>query len=414
LWEECVRIAYMFGFGKTLVDTDPDKVDGVLSRSVAEILPTKDALKKRLLSGERIRIYIGADATGAELHLGHSTNFLLLEEFRRLGHEVIVLFGDFTALVGDPTDKDVGRQKLTWDEVQKNIAGWREQVSKILSFDGDNPAQIKKNSEWFSELPMSDMLEVASNFTVQHMLERDMFEKRIEEGKPVYLHEFLYPVLQGYDSVAMDVDVEVGGTDQTFNMLAGRTLQKKMKNKEKFVISTTLLTNPRTGKKLMSKSEGGYVALSDNSEDMYGKVMALPDEVLNQMFVDCTRVPLSEIDKIMKEHPRDSKMCLAREIVSMYHGAKEAKEAEENFVSTFKEQKPPSDIPIFRAKSGAFLTDILLDSKMASSKTDARRLLKDGAVMDMDTQVKIVTDTVEKTMTLRIGKKRFLKIEIKN
>src|SRR3989344_955531 len=196
----------------------------LLTRSVATILPTAAQFEEVLKSGKQLRMYIGADATGPHLHLGHATNFLFLEKLRKLGHEVIILFGDFTAMIGDPTDRESARVPLTEEQVNAHIATWKNQVGKILDFDTvENPALIKRNSEWLSKLKFGDILSLASNFTVQHMLERDMFEKRIQEGKPVHLHEFLYPLMQGYDSVAMDVDVEVGGTDQIFNALAGRT-----------------------------------------------------------------------------------------------------------------------------------------------------------------------------------------------
>jgi tyrosyl-tRNA synthetase len=402
----------MSSFEKGQVNTDSSVIDEILARSVAEILPSSDELKKKLLSGKRLRVYIGADATGSDLHLGHATNFLLLEKLRKLGHEVIVLFGDFTATIGDPTDKDAVRKSLTHNDVQKNIAGWKDQIEKILCFEGDNPARISRNSEWFSKFSLSQLLELTSHFTVQQMLERDMFTRRMKEGHPVYLHEFLYPALQGYDSVVLDVDIEVGGTDQTFNMLAGRTLQRKIKNKEKFIISTTLLVDPTTGKKLMSKSEGGYIALSDGADDMYGKVMALPDEVMNQMFVDCTNVPLAEVEKIIKEHPRDAKMRLAREVVALYHSVEDADGAERKFIDTFKERNVPMDVPIFFANKDMPLVDILVGGSMAKSKTEARRLLKDGAVSNMETHEKITDDTLRETVTIRVGKHRFLKIEI--
>ena len=202
------------------INTDSELVDQILTRSIAHILPSKEELKKLLQSGKRIRIYIGADATGPDLHLGHATNFILIEKLRKLGHEVIILFGDFTAMIGDPTGKEVTRKPLTQSDVDSHISTWKAQVEKILDFsDKENPPRIVKNSEWLSKLNFGDILKIASNFTVQQMIERDMFQKRHEDQKPIHLHEFLYPLMQGYDSVALDVDVEIGGNDQTFNML---------------------------------------------------------------------------------------------------------------------------------------------------------------------------------------------------
>lgn len=398
--------------------TDEKKIDEALERSIANILPSKEALKKKLMEGKRLRFYIGADPTGPDLHLGHATNFILLECFRKLGHEIIVLFGDFTARIGDPTDKDATRKPLTVEEIGNNIKTWKEQVRKVLGLDDkENPATIKKNSEWLSNLSLEEILKLASNITVQRMLERDMFERRLLAHKPIYLHEFFYPLLQGYDSVAMDVDVEVGGTDQTFNMLVGRDLQKMYNNKEKFVITTPLLEDPRTGKKLMSKSEGGYVALNDTPQDMYGKVMALPDEVVVSVLEHSTRISASELKKVEKdfvhsENRRDIKMLLAREVVKTYHSDKDAAKAEEFFVATFQKRDVPKDIPQTTARRGDLLVDVLLKEGVVASKTEFKRLVKEGAVTLLDRGEGIEDEkfAVNETATVKIGKKRFLRI----
>jgi tyrosyl-tRNA synthetase len=396
------------------VSTDEYAIDEILSRSIAEVLPTKDTFKKTLMSGKRLRFYIGTDATGPQLHLGHATNYHLLEKFRRLGHEIIILFGDYTALIGDPTDKDATRKALTVAQVNENIRDWKSQVEKIVNFkDRENPAKIMRNSEWLSKLNYEKMIELASAFTVQHMIERDMFEKRLEAGKPIYLHEFLYPLAQGYDSVAMNVDVEVGGTDQTFNMLAGRILQRKYNNRDKFVISTTLLENPVTGKKLMSKSEGSYIALNDNPTDMYGKTMALPDAVVKQMFVDTTLLPLSEVDKILTLHPKEAKMRLAKELVTLYHSKKAAEKAETDFVSTFSKGEVPADILEVSVGEGVMLVDVI-NAELGESKTNLRRLILQGAISEIGGET--VTNplaSVTRSATYRIGKHRFLKIVVK-
>ncbi len=390
-------------------------IEELLTRSIAEILPSKDEFKKVLAGGKKLRFYVGTDATGPQLHLGHSTNYLLIEKFRKLGHEVIILFGDFTALIGDPTDKDAARKQQTPEEIENHIQSWKSQVEKIVDFnDPINPATILKNSTWLSKLTFENLIDVASSFTVQHMLERDMFEKRMNDGKPVYLHEFFYPLMQGYDSVAMDVDVEIGGTDQTFNMLAGRILQKKYNHKDKFVITTTLLSNPATGKKLMSKSEGVYIALDDAPNDMYGKVLALPDGVVRQMFIDTTLVSLTEIEKIINSHPKEAKMRLAREIVGLYHGEKSAEKAEENFIKTFSEKGIPDDTKTVQATFGAKLVDILLEAELIKSKTEFKTLVGERAITNAETEEKIEStdQVVDKNIILKIGKRRFLKIEI--
>ena len=384
----------------------------LVTRSVATILPTREQFEAALTSGKPLRMYIGADATGPQLHLGHATNFLFLEKLRKLGHEVIILFGDFTAMIGDPSDRDSARISLTEEQVNAHIATWKEQVGKILDFGTvENPALIKRNSEWLSKLNFGDILSLASNFTVQHMLERDMFEKRIQEGKPVHLHEFLYPLMQGYDSVAMDVDVEVGGTDQTFNMLAGRILQKKLNNREKFVVATTLLENPKTGKKLMSKSQGGYIALNDPSTEMYAKTMALPDGVMKQMFIDCTLVSLDDIEDITRgENPRNIKMRLAREIVTLYHSADAAQKAEQAFVSTFQKGAVPNDVDEVVREKGETYADALVRAGIVVSKGELSRLFSAGAVSDAVTGEKYEKIHDAPGATLKIGKRRFVKL----
>ena len=224
------------------VITDTKRIEEIFLRgTVVDILPTKAELMKRLTSGERLRMYIGFDPTSTALHLGHAKNIMFAEELRQLGHEVIILFGDFTAQIGDPSDKAATRKQLTSEDVKKNVAGWMAQVKPLLNFaDTENPPLIKYNSEWLSKLTFTDVVNLASHFTVQQMLERDMFAKRLKENTPIHLHEFMYPLMQGYDSVAMDVDVEICGTDQTFNALAGRTLIKRLKNKDKVVIALNL------------------------------------------------------------------------------------------------------------------------------------------------------------------------------
>ena len=396
-------------------------VDEILSRSIASVLPTKESLKEVLMSDKKLRIYIGADATGPQLHLGHATNFMLLERFRKLGHEVIVLFGDFTAMLGDPSERAVERKALTKEEVEKNIETWKSQVSKLLDFEtAENPALLKRNSERMANMNLGNVIHLAQNFTVQQMLERDMFEKRIAGGTPVYLNEFLYPLLQGYDSVAMDVDVEIGGTDQTFNMLAGRTLQKHFHKKEKFVIATTLLEHPVTKKKIMSKSEGNYIALNDSPQDMFGKTMALPDEMIMQMFVDCTYVPMTEIatiaeEMVMGSNPRDAKVRLAKDIVRLYHGDTEADQAEQYFVDTFSKGQLPTDIQTTNVRSQSVtIVDTIVELQFATSKSDAMRKIEQGGV-SID-GVKVSPDDVKwqkekhDGKVMKVGKKDFVKI----
>jgi tyrosyl-tRNA synthetase len=397
-----------------------ERIQEVLTRSISKIYPTSEKFAELLHSNRPLRIYMGIDPTATYVHLGHATNYLLLRRLHQLGHKIIVLVGDFTAMIGDPSDKKAARQRLTKNEVKKNLKDFKKQIGKILDFkDKKNPVEFVLNSKWLSKLNFNDLVELASNFTVQQMLERDNFEKRLKEQKPLYVHEFFYPLMQGYDSIALDADIEIGGTDQTFNMLAGRTLLQAYKQKEKIVVTTTLLENPVTGEKLMSKSLGTGIGLDESPASMFGKTMALPDEAIIQCFVDCTDLPLAEIENIKKElhagaNPRDLKMRLAWEIVKLYHGDKEADKAQNFFVTAFQKKEIPADIKIINAVKGTLLMDILLKNNLVKSKSDFRRLVAGGGLSEINGE-KITEPTakIEKDITLKIGKKNFLKIELK-
>jgi len=377
-------------------------VEELLSRSVKEIIPSKEFLKEVLLSGKKLKIYIGTDATGGSLHLGHATNYMILERFRRLGHDVIFLVGDFTSRIGDPTDRDDSeRRQLSREEVVQNTKTWINQIRPLIDVDNkENPVKVMYNHEWLSKLTFEDVLNLASNFTVQQMIERDMFQKRMQENKPLYLHELFYPLMQGFDSVAMNVDMEMCGSDQKFNALAGRTLLKKLKNKEKFVFITTLLENPVTGEKMMSKSKGAGVFLDWDANQMFGAVMAEPDENMEQLFIDCTWLELNKINEIMKSHPKEAKMRLAFEITKIYHGEDTAKEAQENFEETFSKGGVPKDIETVKVSKGTPLVETLLGRGLVSSKSEFNRLNKKGAIKEIENGV------------YRVGKHRFLRIEI--
>lgn|SRR3989344_5766226 len=405
-----------------------EKINTLLSRSIDTIYPSKDALKKILLSNKKISVYVGIDPTADYVHIGHSTNYIILKRFHELGHKVIVLVGDFTAMIGDPSDKTSMRIQLSEEQVEANLKTFKSQIGKILPLDdGQNPIEFVHNSKWLSKLSFNDAVELASNFTVQQMLERDAFKKRISDNKPLHLHEFFYPLMQGYDSVAMKVDIEVGGTDQTFNMLAGRTLEKRYLNKEKFVITTTLLENPVTGEKLMSKSLGTGVGLNDSPEEMYGKIMALPDEGILQCFVDCTYLLLSEVDKIAHDlksgkNPRDIKKKLALEIVTMYHDVKKAHAAEENWTKQFSTRDKnyvPTNTTKLARKS--FITQATRDTQRAAliaacataipqSMSEANRLFKQGGLRLNGNTITDASTLPEVGDILQIGKKHYFKI----
>lgn len=402
------------------INTSSEQIDELLSRSVDTIYPSKEALKELLTSGKQISAYVGIDPTADYVHIGHATNYLILERLHRLGHKIIVLVGDFTAMIGDPSDKTSARVQLTKEQVLKNLQSFKDQIGKILDFQNTkNPIEFRFNSEWLGTLTFEKLVELASQFTVQQMLERDMFQRRIGENKPLYVHEFLYPPLQGYDSVALNIDLEVGGTDQTFNMLAGRTLVKRYQNREKFVISTTLLENPVTGEKLMSKSFGTGIALNESPLGMFGKVMALADEAIIQVFIDCTRISLGEVENKKQrleagENPKQLKLELAEEIVSTYHNKEYAKQAKENWEKTFSEKQIPENIQEIKVTSGSKLLDVLVENGLSASKTQTRRLFEDGAVRNLENNEKI-TDfemVIERPLILKVGKKTFIKFVV--
>jgi len=393
--------------------TDKARIDEIFARgTVVEAFPSKDELSKALESGKRLKIYIGMDPTSTALHLGHAKNLMFLEELRGLGHEVIVLFGDFTAMIGDPSAKAATRKQLTAEEVKKNVADWLRQISPIIDFkDKENPATLKYNSEWLSKLTFADIVDIASNFTVQQMIERDMFEKRIKEGTPIHLHEFMYPLMQGYDSVAMDVDAELCGTDQIFNALAGRTLMKRLKNKDKFVIALNLVANPKTGE-LMSKSNGTGVFIDQSAEQLFGALMSLPDPMIEPLFMNCTRIPMNEKDVLMAKGPRDAKAAVAYDIVKRFHGETGAKKAEADWNATFSKGGVPDDVLEVKLGSGGSLVDVLIKAGVVESKTDWRRLVKDGAVRtDKDEKIDDPNWKPVGEAVLKIGKRRFVRIK---
>jgi tyrosyl-tRNA synthetase len=397
--------------------TDPVKIDEILNRgTIVEILPTKKEFREKLLKGEKLRFYIGFDATAPTLHLSHAKNIMLLEKFRKLGHEVIVLFGDFTARIGDPTGKNSARKQLTREEVLSNVEIWKKLIEPLMDFKAaDNPPKIMYNHDWLSKLSMEDIIKLASNFTVQQMLERDMFEKRMTNNEPIHLHEFLYPLMQGYDSVAMNVDVEMCGTDQIFNALAGRTLIKKLKNKDKYVVAVTLMENPKTGE-LMSKSKGTGVFLDVTANNMYGQIMAQPDEMIEILFTHVTYLSLAEIKKIMTaENPKDAKMKLAFEITKIFHGGEMAEKAQEEFNKIFRDKGIPSEIPEIKlSEKSLAILDLLVKAKLASSKSDAKRLIE-GKAVEIDNEIisdwkKVVK--MKNGMVIRAGKRKFAKLTI--
>jgi len=386
-------------------------IEELLGRGIEHIYPSVNVLRERLMEDTPLVIYLGIDPTGPTLHLGHAVVLQKLHLFQELGHKVILLIGDFTAQIGDPTGKSMARAPLTHEQVLGNARLYQMQAEKFLRFSGDNPAELKYNSEWLSKISFSELLQLASKITYAQLIKRDMFQERIAEGADIGLHEFLYPLMQGYDSVAMDVDGEIGGNDQTFNMLVGRDLAKKISGKEKIVVAVKLLTDS-SGKK-MGKSEGNMVSLSDNAREMFGKIMSWSDELILPGLELCTRVSSAEILEIEESlragvNPRDLKMRLAREIVSFYYTPETATAEENYFINTISNKETPTDVPELRFASD--LPGTLVAAGLVSSKGEFRRLVDEGAVSFENEKITDPLWTPVKSGVLKVGKRRFVKL----
>ena len=372
---------------------DEKIINRILTKGVEQILPTQDALKKLLTSGKKINVYQGFDPTAPTLHIGHTVGMRKLEDFRKLGHQVYFVIGDFTARIGDPTDKTSARVKLSKQQVEENMKVYIEQASHILDiFNKENPVKVVYNSQWLEPLNFADIIELASEFTVQQMLKRNMFQERLKADKPIYLNEFLYPLMQGYDCVMMDIDVEIGGNDQLFNMLAGRDLIMSRLKKEKIVLAGKLLET-NDGKK-MGKSEGNMIRLDDSANDIFGKVMAFTDQQLPIAFEILTSYDLNQVEEIKKriksgENPMVLKKELAFEITKDLKGEQEASSAKQYFESIFQKKGASErgiyttgvDIPIKEIeKDNIGIVELLVECNITDSKTQARRLVEQGAV----------------------------------
>jgi tyrosyl-tRNA synthetase len=392
------------------VSKDKEKIEELLDRGVENVYPSRDFLEARLKEGKQLSLYLGIDPTGPDLHIGHSIQLRKLRAFQDLGHKIILLIGDFTGMIGDPTDKSAARTRLTKEQVLKNAENYKEQAAKILDFDGDNPVEVKYNSEWLAKMSFTDVIELASNFTVQQMLERDMFDNRMKDGKPIYLHEFLYPLMQGQDCVAMDVDGEVGGNDQTFNMLTGRTLMKAVTGKEKFVVTSKLLEDP-TGKK-MGKSEGNMITLGDSSDEMFGKIMSWTDGMIVPGFEILTKEDFEAVDKELKgdANPRDVKARLARLVVVQYFDEAEAQAASDRFDQLFQKKKTPDEIPEHKVSGSMSIVEALIETKLAKSKSDARRLIEGGGVKVDEKVVEAPEQEVASGALIQKGKRHFVRL----
>lgn len=404
----------MFGITKTHIITDDKSIEEVLTRGVEEVIE-KDKLVAKMKVGKELRIKLGIDPTSPNIHIGRAIQLLKLRDFQKLGHKIVFIIGDFTAVIGDTSDKESERPMLSPTEVRKNMKSYIEQASKILDI---KKCEVHYNSTWLGKLGYEEICNQANAFSLSDFNARENIKKRLETGKRVSLRELMYPLMQGYDSVAIKADVEIGGTDQRFNLLAGRELQRYYKQPAQDIVTSTLIEG-LDGRK-MSSSWGNTINLLDSSTDMYGKVMSLRDDLIIKYFILATRLPMDEVNKHKAAlaggtNPRDVKMKLAYEIVKFYHREEEAKKSEINFVNTFAKGEIPEDVMQILAEKGAVIRDLLVKNNVVPSNSEWMRLVNGKGVSEMETE-RVITDAfakVENSMTLRIGKKRFVKIVIK-
>lgn len=388
---------------------DEDKIDEILTRGVEDII-VKDDLKRELMSGRQLRIKLGVDPTGPKIHLGRAIPLRKLREFQKLGHQVVFIVGDFTAQVGDASDKSEKRPMLTRALIDENLKDYKSQISKILDI---SKTEFVYNSDWLSKLSFDEVTKLAECFSVQQMLARRNFKDRFDKNVEISLREFLYPIMQGYDSVAVKADVELGGFDQLFNLKAGRTIQEYYGMPKQNLMTCTMLEG--TDGRKMATSWGNIITIVDEPFDMFGKLMSVHDDLIVKYFTLCTDVStqeISEIEQSLKsgENPRDIKLRLATEVVTMYHSEKDAALAKNSWIETFSKGGVPDTIPEIRTSGDKELGDVLVENGIVSSKTDWRRLVEDGAVAH--TEGEPITDPKLKAgnMTLKIGKKRFARI----
>jgi len=391
------------------------KIDEILTRGVAEVI-NKDHLKKRLLSGEKLRVKLGIDPTSPNLHLGRAVTLLKLRDLQDLGHQVVFIIGDMTGVIGDTSDKESERPMLSREKVRKNMKSYKEQAGKILNLD---KIEFHQNSEWLTKLGYNEIGDQADQFSLAEFNARENIRKRLEEGKRISLREVLYPLMQGYDSVAVKADLELGGTDQRFNLLAGRELQKHFNQKEQDILMVNLIEG--TDGRKMSSSWGNTINILDEPNDMFGRVMSIPDELIIKYFIHCTRVPIDKVRnidsdmKVGKTNPRDAKLELAAEIVKIYHGEEEAKKAQKYFVDTFSKGETPENIPEIKIEEENIkLTEFLVKSGQAKSLSDARRKVEQGGVEvsgEKITDWKMVLDKKYDGKVFKVGKFGFIKIK---
>ncbi len=387
------------------------QIEEILTRGVANIIPNKNALAGKLMSGKKLNIYLGIDPTSTKIHLGHAVVLRKLNQFALLGHNVTFLIGDFTALIGDTSDKEAERPALTTQEIEENFKTYKKQAEKIIDF---SKVKIRYNSQWLKKLSFEDILKLTQHFSVGDFVGRELIKKRLTDRKRVGLHELLYPVMQGYDSFMMDTDLQIGGTDQTFNMQAGRTLIKDLKDKESFILTTTILEG--TDGRKMSKSWGNAIWLDDKPFDMFAKIMAIKDDLILNYFLLATDLSLEVVSKFEKklksgQNPRDIKKELAFEIVSKLYDEKISQKAKEEFEKTVQNKEIPKNIPQFTFYGEFTISEALMGSGI-KSRSEGKRLIDQGAVTLNGKKIEDLDSLVSEGI-LKIGKKKFVKLVLK-
>jgi len=386
-----------------------DKIEELLTRGIANIIPGKKELSEKLQTGEKLNIYLGIDPTSTKIHLGHAVALRKLQEFSELGHHVTFLIGDFTALIGDTSDKDTERPVLTSEEIKQNFQTYKKQAEKIVDF---SKIKVVHNSEWLSKLTFEDIVKLTQHFSTGDFVGRELIRKRLADNKRVGLHELLYPVMQGYDSYFMDTDIQIGGTDQTFNMQAGRTLQKDIRKKQSFVMTNVILEG--TDGRKMSKSWGNAIWLDDTAEDIYAKVMAITDELIVSYYTLGTNISLTEIKEIESalqkgEHPMHIKKELAFQITKELTSLEEAEAAKESFEKRVQGGEKPETIADYKIHKTMTVSEVLIQTEFATSKSEVRRLIDQGGVTLNDEKVTDPESKVEEGI-LKVGKRKFVKL----
>lgn len=391
----------------------------IIKRNTVEIIEEEELklkLKRALEENKPLKVKYGIDPTAPEIHLGHTVPIRKLKDFQELGHKVIFLIGDFTARIGDPTGRKETRPILSQEEIQKNLSTYKEQVGKILDLD---KTEFVYNSNWLKNLNLEEIIKLTSVFTVAQILEREDFTARYKAGKPIFLHEFLYPLLQGYDSYVLNADIEIGATEQKFNLLAGRDIQSYF-GQEKQVIITMPILIGTDGKLKMSKSYGNHIAINADPFDMFGKIMSIPDKIMEEYFSLLTNIEEQIYKNMIKEDPREAKSFLAKEIVKYFYGEEIATKAEKEFNKIFRDKEIPEEVPevkiderIFGKNNEVEIIELISKAGMVSSKSEGKRLIIQKAIK---VGGKVITDPFEKIkledgMIVKIGKRRFFKIK---